>query len=191
MATESIMTPRPTTLRESDTVAEALPMMHASQPRDLPVVEQDGPFVGMFAVRRPGRLLLPKAARLGRYSLADRGFVSDDIHGIEARLKDVGNKPVFEVAERKKLVFCILQTTLPELLQLFDHTRDAILTVIVVSGKRNRLGGMVCAWDVPGRLTIKVCDRLAEKQEGASPAKVSQAKEPAAGTEPDTVPPQH
>jgi len=190
MTTESIMTPRPTALRESDTVAEALLMMRKSHVRNLPVVDHAGRFVGLFGIRRLSRLLLPKAAQLGKYSLADLSFLPDDIKALQARLKNVGNKPVSEFLEKKKkLLFCTPQTTFPEFLELFDQTSDSSLPVIVVSGKSNKLVGMVSAWDVLDRLIIKTFEQRPERQQSRSPAKGPEAREPAAGTELDTVSP--
>jgi CBS domain-containing protein len=191
MTTESIMTVKPTTLRESDTVAEALLVMHREHVRNLPVVDQAGHFVGLFGIRRLSRLLLPKAAQLGTYSLADLSFLPDDLSELQERLKKVGSQPVSKFLEkRKKLLFCTPQTTFPELLELFYQTSDSSLPVIVVSGKTNKLVGIVSAWNVLDRLIIKIFEQLAEKQAGATPAKESEATEPAAGTEPDTVQPQ-
>ena len=181
MTTESIMTPRPTALRESDTVAEALLMMRKSHVRNLPVVDHAGRFVGLFGIRRLSRLLLPKAAQLGKYSLADLSFLPDDIKALQARLKNVGNKPVSEFLEKKKKKLLFLE--------LFDQTSDSSLPVIVVSGKSNKLVGMVSAWDVLDRLIIKTFEQRPEKQQSRSPAKGPEAREPAAGTELDTVSP--
>ena len=107
MTTESIMTRRPLTLRPSDKVSEALLKMHEHQVRNLPVVDEEGTFVGLFGIRRLSHLLLPKAAQLDRYSLADLSFLPDDLDALNERLHKIGSQPVSNFLEKKKkLNFC-------------------------------------------------------------------------------------
>ena len=157
MTTEAIMTPRPMTLRESDKVSDALLMMHRHQVRNLPVVDDDGLFVGLFGIRRLSHLLLPKAAQLDRYSLSDLSFLPDDLESLRERLLKIGDKPVADFLEKKKkLMFCKPDTSFPELLELLDQSSDSSLPVIVVTGKQKKLVGIVSAWDVLDRLIIKM-----------------------------------
>lgn len=160
MTTEAIMTPQPLTLRLTDTVAHALLAMHKNHVRNLPVVDDEGVFVGLLGIRRLSRLLLPKAAQLGKYSIADLSFVPDDLSELQDRLKKIGNQPVSDFLEkRKNLMFCTPETTFPELIELLDQSSDSSLPVIVVSGKKNKLVGIVSAWDVLDRLIIKLLEQ--------------------------------
>ena len=157
MTTESIMTPQPLTLRPTETVAHALLLMHQRHVRNLPVVDERGSFVGLFGIRRLSRLLLPEAARRGRYSITDLSFVPDNVGELKQRLKKIGSQPVSAFLEKKKkLIFCKPETTFPELLELFEQSQDSSLPVIVVSGKKNTLVGIVSAWDVLDRLIVKI-----------------------------------
>jgi len=166
MTTESIMTRRPLTLRPSDKVSEALVKMHEHQVRNLPVVEEDGSFVGLFGIRRLSHLLLPKAAQLDRYSLADLSFLPDDLEALDERLHKIGNQPVSNFLEKKKkLNFCKPDTSFPELLELLDQSSDSSLPVIVVTGKKKKLVGIVSAWDVLDRLLIKIFERQIPTQD--------------------------
>ncbi len=157
MTTETIMTPRPMTLRATDKVSEALLMMHGYQVRNLPVVDEEGSFVGLFGIRRLSHLLLPKAAQLERYSIRDLSFLPDDLDSLQERLHKIGDQPVSDFLEKKKkLMFCKPETSFPELLELLDQSSDSSLPVIVVTGKKKKLVGIVSAWDVLDRLIIKM-----------------------------------
>ena len=76
MTTESIMTSGLFTLKPTDSVADALSLMHEKHVRNIPVVDEAGTFIGLFGLRRLSRLLLPKAAlSLGRYSISQLHFL--------------------------------------------------------------------------------------------------------------------
>ena len=62
MTTESIMTSGLYTLKPTDSVADALSLMHTKHVRNIPIVDEAGSFVGLFGLRRLSHLLLPKAA---------------------------------------------------------------------------------------------------------------------------------
>lgn len=169
MTTESIMTTRVITLRPDDKVADALKIMHRHHIRNLPVVDDKGSFVGLFGVRRLGRLLLPKAARdLNRYSISDLGFMPDDTGHMAERWRKIASKPVSKFLEKKKkLLFCTPDTTFPQMLELLERSKDSSLPVIVVKGKTRKLVGIVSVWDVMEGLIIRL---LTENSEPVRPA---------------------
>ena len=158
MTAESIMTSRLKTLHPSDTVAHAVRLMHRNEIRNLPVVDDQGCFIGLFGIRRLSRILLPKAAtNLERYNLTNLSFLPDDSGEINERLRKAGNRPVSEFLEKKrKLLFCSPKSTFPELLELLDHSSDTSLPVIVVKGKQKRLVGIISAWDVLEKIAVEV-----------------------------------
>jgi len=158
MTAESIMTSRLKTLHPTDTVAHAVRLMHRNEIRNLPVVNDQGCFIGLFGIRRLSRILLPKAAtNLARYNLTDLSFLPDDSGEMHERLRKAGNRPVSEFLEKKrKLVFCSPKTTFPELLELLDMSSDSSLPVIVVKGKQKQLVGIISAWDVLEKIAIEV-----------------------------------
>ena len=160
MTAESIMTSRLKTLHPTDTVAHAVRLMHRHEIRNLPVVDDQGCFIGLFGIRRLSRILLPKAAtNLDRYNLTDLSFLPDDSGEMHERLRKAGNRPVSEFLEKKrKLVFCSPKTTFPELLELLDTSSDTSLPVIVVKGKQKQkqLVGIISAWDVLEKVAVEV-----------------------------------
>ena len=138
------------TLRPTNTVAEALSVMHDKEVRNLPVVDESGTFVGLFGLRRLSHLLLPKAALdLGAHSISDLQFLPDEIIQNGDRWREISEQPVKNFLEKKKkLLFCTPDTPFPELLVLLDESKDTSLPVIVVEGKNHKVVGMVSCWDV-------------------------------------------
>lgn len=154
MTVENIMSFRLVKLKPTDKVCDALKIMHEKQIRNLPVVDEEDQFVGLFGIRGLIRLLLPKAGKI-KYGLKDLSFMPDDVGALYKRLEDVSQEPVSDFLEKKKhLTFCKPSTTFPEVLELLDQNADTSLPVIVVKGKRKKLVGMVSAWDVLEKLVM-------------------------------------
>jgi len=150
MTTENIMTSTVIALLPGDKVVDALLAMHRHHVRNLPVVDEKGKFVGLFGIRRLSRLLLPRAARdLDRYSITDLSFLPDEVDQLAKRWHNIASRPVSEFLEKeKKLLFCEPDTSLPQLLELLEQSKDSSLPVIIVKGESRELVGMVSAWDV-------------------------------------------
>jgi CBS domain-containing protein len=158
MTTKKIMTSHVITLRPDDKVADALALMHKHHVRNLPVVDDNGAFIGLFGVRRLSRLLLPQAAvDLSRYSVADLSFLPDEIVQMSERWREVAKEPVERFLEKeKKLLFCKPDTSFPQLLELLEQSKDSSLPVIIVEGSARKLVGMVSAWDVLEGIVMKL-----------------------------------
>jgi len=175
MTAETIMSFRLEKLKPTDKVCDALRLMHTHQIRNLPVVDENDQFVGLFGIRRLIHLLLPKAAQID-FGLKELSFMPDDLGELYSRLEDIGQRPVSEFLEKKKkLVFCKPSTPFPEVLELLDQSTNTSLPVIVVKGKKNKLVGMVSAWDVLEKLVINVFTTEGEKDQGVTTEK--EAKE--------------
>jgi CBS-domain-containing membrane protein len=168
LTTESIMTSAPFTLSPTDTVAEALSLMHSKEVRNLPVVDDSGTFIGLFGLRRLSHLLLPKAALdLGAHSISDLHFLPDEVVQNGDRWHEISEQPVKNFLEKKKkLLFCTPQTALPELLALLDQSKDSSLPVIVIEGETQKVVGMVSSWEV---LQAIVMGRLTKAKDSAAP----------------------
>lgn len=156
MTTANIMTSTVVALQPGDKVVDALLAMHQHHVRNLPVVDENGTFVGLFGIRRLSRLLLPKAARdLDRFNITNLSFLPDEIDQLADRWREVASRPVSEYLEKeKKLLFCEPDTSLPQLLELLEQSKDSSLPVIVVKGESRELVGMVSAWDILERFIM-------------------------------------
>ncbi|NOQ78750.1 MAG: CBS domain-containing protein [Gammaproteobacteria bacterium] len=157
MTATTIMSTNVVTLKPDDTIADALQLMCKHTVHNLPVLDNDGTFLGLFSLRRLSRELLPKAAKLDESSLLMHiNFMPDDTDELLKRLTKLGHKPVSSLLEKAgKLRLCHPDTTLPELLQLLFESPTS-LPVVVVEGKKKKLAGMVSNWDVLTKLTVNL-----------------------------------
>lgn len=156
MTVENIMSFRLVKLKPTDKVCDALRIMHETQIRNLPVVDENDEFVGLFGIRPLIRLLLPQAGKI-KYGLKDLSFMPDEVGELYKRLEKVGQKPVADFLEKNKhLTFCKPSTSFPEVFEMLDQSSDSSLPVIVVKGKRKKLVGMVSSWDVLERLLMDI-----------------------------------
>lgn len=177
MTTEHIMTSRVVTLRPDDSVADALALMRQHHIRNLPVVDDEGSFIGLFGVRRLARLLLPQAGRdLSRHSLADLAFLPEDASRMAKRWKKIAAQPVSGFMEKEKhLQFCKPETTFTQVLKMFDRSKDSSLPIIVIQGEGRKLAGLVSSWDILEGLIMPL---LAEGDAANAPSTGKKSKPP-------------
>lgn len=167
MTAKNIMSFRLIKLSSADRVCDALKIMHTHQIRNLPVVDDDDQFVGLFGIRRLITLLLPKAAQIN-FGLKELNFMPDEVDVLYERLAEIGEKPVTEFLEKKKnLLFCKPSTAFPEVLELLEQNPDTSLPVIVLKGKKKKLVGMVSAWDVLDKLVMNMFSGESDGYQGA------------------------
>lgn len=154
MTVKNIMSHRLVKLKPTDRVCHALNIMHEKQIRNLPVVDENDQFIGLFGIRPLVKILLPEAGRI-KFGLKDLSFMPDELGELYKRLRDIAQKPVSDFLEKKKkLTFCKPSTSFPEVLELLDQSPDSSLPVIVVKGKRKKLVGMVSSWDVLEKIVM-------------------------------------
>ena len=163
MTVDAIMTREVVTLSAKDTVSHGLRIMHEQHVRNLPVVDDDGRFLGLFGIRQLVHLLLPKAAQI-EYGLTNLSFMPDDLGELYHRLQHVGQKPVAEfLAPAADVLSCKPSTPMPEVLELLHRSITTSLPVIVVEGSDNRVVGMVSSWDVLEKLVVNVFHDVVEE----------------------------
>jgi CBS domain-containing protein len=159
MTAQSIMSTDLTTITPDMRVGEALLIMCAHKVHNLPVVDDQGSFVGLFSLRRITHELLPMAARVDDYSHLlnfDMSFVGDNADDYLERLRKIGEQPVSDLLEKKKkLRFCGPNTPIPKLLQLLSENPTS-LPVVVLEGEQQRVVGMVSTWDVLTKIALSL-----------------------------------
>jgi CBS domain-containing protein len=163
MTASSIMTEAVTSLRPGDTVRRGLRIMHENKARTMPVIDDDGSFVGLFGIRQVIHLLLPKVAQI-EHGLTDLSFMPDDEDELHARIEAVDDEPVSAYLERASdLLICEPTTPLPEVLELLHQSFNSSLPVLVVDNQSKKLVGMVSGWDILEKI---VMDVVGEKDDG-------------------------
>ena len=169
MTTETIMSTDVVTIRPNDSIKKALQLMCMHSVHNLPVLDKDNTFIGLFSLRRLSRELLPRAAKLDENSLLMHiNFMPDGTDELLKRLHKLGKKPVSDLLEKNnKLRLCSPDTSLPELLQLLFENPTS-LPVVVVKGKDKKLMGMVANWDILTKLTVNLLGET--EQEPCNPA---------------------
>jgi CBS domain-containing protein len=143
MSVRSIMTTKPLTLRADETVGRAVELMLEHRYIVLPVVDANSCHLGEFDVWDLLGLLLTKAATLNRM-LPDLKFVADNLPELQAKLDEMRDLPVGDVA---RLNLPVLRPDTPvteALLQFYRHRSP----LPVVEEESGRLVGILSYWDV-------------------------------------------
>jgi CBS domain-containing protein len=187
MTVENIMSQRLVKLNPEDRVCDALKIMHEKQIRNLPVVDENDQFVGLFGLRPLVKMLLPEAGKM-KFGLKDLSFMPDELGELYSRLGSIAHKPVSDFLEKKKkLTFCKPSTSFPEVLELLDQSVDSSLPVIVVKGKRKKLVGMVSAWDVLEKIVMNAVAGGADMADEGRPVGSCGEDKTAQTDEPDSI----
>ena len=147
MKANIIMNPHPMTLRPTDTVATAADRILKHHLRHLPVVDEQGRYLGTFSIYSLLKLTLPKAV-LDKHGLDNVSFVTESVEDLAQRLGRRRDEPVknwlniHEVARP--------DTHAMEVMLLMLHGRTT--SVPVVNKTNNRLEGIISFWDVLEKL---------------------------------------
>jgi len=157
MTAESIMSSEVYTITPEVTVGEAMLIMARKKVHNLPVVDAEGSFLGLFSLRRITRALMPMAAQIGEDIMDfQMAFIGDSSDDYLRRLKKIGEQPVSELLEKKKkLRFCSPDTPVPHLLQLLSENPMS-LPVLVLKGEHQHVVGMVSNWDVLTKIALSL-----------------------------------
>ncbi len=84
------------TLKPNQTVKEAMSIFKENDIRSIPVVGDDGQYLGLFGLRHILKKLLPKAVQM-KDGLENLDFIEDAVPGIAKRLQKLHSTPVSEV----------------------------------------------------------------------------------------------
>jgi CBS domain-containing protein len=149
----SIMTDNPVTIRRYETVDTALRMLLQNRLLALPVIDDDGRYIGMFLRSRLVALLLPRIVQLEQRipevaRLMEVGFVSDTLADLQDRFRAVAHEPVEGYAQSDTPVLRPDTPVMNAVLFLY-RTRSYLP---VVDEKDGKLVGVVSTWDILGRI---------------------------------------
>ncbi|MGD2081692.1 MAG: CBS domain-containing protein [Chromatiales bacterium] len=138
----SVMDPQPSVMRADEPITKAIDIIMKNRYRNLPVVDYDGRYLGIFGISCLLRLVLPKAA-LMEGGLETLSFVGDTLSDLRARLKEFKDEPVSTCLSAEVSVVRP-DTPLIETLLILYRTRTSLP---VVDPETRRLVGMISYWD--------------------------------------------
>ncbi len=134
MSLTEIMLSDPRTVGPDDTVPMAVQLMREYGMRNVPVVDGEGCFLGVFSTVHLIELLLPAAATV-EGGLTDLSFVHDTLDHLRKRFKGIENHKVGDFIEADDIPVAAADTSLVEaLLLLYQHRTH--VTVVEESTKK-------------------------------------------------------
>lgn len=142
MSCIAIMSKAPVIIREHESVADAAAKLVSNHFTNLPVVDSQDRYVGMFGLYDLLSLLVPRVALAGDF-MANLRFIADDSKVLKDRYRDVRDRLVAEVANRNAPT---LDPDSPEVeaVRLFCRNHNS---VAVVDGESGRILGIVSCGD--------------------------------------------
>lgn len=147
MNAAAIMAPNPTVLKPTDLISTGVRYIMEHRYRNLPVVDDDGCYRGIFGVNCLLRLALPKAAIM-EHGLDSVSFIRESLADLHQRLREVEDQPI-TLCMNTEVETVDPDTPLVETLLILYRTKTSIPVVEPGSCK---LLGMISYWDVGDRI---------------------------------------
>lgn len=139
----NIMDPQPSVLHPDDRIGPAIDTIMKNRYRRLPVIDDEGRFVGVFGVSCMLRLLMPKAVVMEK-GLESAPFVRDNLSDLHRRLEKVKDEPI-SICMHEEMVRVSPDTPILETLLTLYKTRASLP---VVDPETGILVGVVSYFDV-------------------------------------------
>ncbi len=143
MTAASVMDPHPTVLKPTDIIRTAAGFIMEHRYRNLPVVDDEGRYLGIFGVNCLLKLVLPKAAIMEK-GLESVHFIKESLADLHQRLREVEEQPI-SVCMNQEVATVPPDHPLVETLLVLYRTKTSLPVVEPESGK---LLGMISYWDV-------------------------------------------
>lgn len=142
MSSTTIATKSSPSIGEQECVAEATAKLVSNHFTNLPVVDSEGRYVGMFGLYDLLSLLVPRVALAGDH-MSNLRFIADDPEELRRKYSEVKNRRVADVANRKAPTLDP-DWSEAEAIRLFcrNHT-----SLPVVDRNSGRVVGIVSCWD--------------------------------------------
>lgn len=153
MTCREIMNADPPVLTRRDTVGTALEKLLLRRHLALPLVDDDGCYLGLFSKSRLFGLMLPNVVALEDVlprlaHLTDLAYFSDDLDDLRARFAALRDNSVVAYADRDAPTLKPESTLMEAVLMVF-RTRNFVPVVEPASG---RLVGIVSSWGILEKL---------------------------------------
>lgn len=143
MNAEVVMDPAPTVLKPTDMISTAARYIMEHRYRNLPVVDEEGRYLGIFGVNCLLKLVLPKAAVMAQ-GLDSVSFMRETLSDLHDRFRRLEHEPI-SVCMSTDVATVSPDTPLVETLLILYRTKTSIP---VVEPKTGRLAGMISYFDV-------------------------------------------
>jgi CBS-domain-containing membrane protein len=147
MTATSIMDPNPTVVKPTDLIKTAIGYIMDNRYRNLPVVDDEGHYLGSFGVTCLLKNVLPKAV-LMKHGLTSVPFVQESLSDLHNRLRELENHSVAMCMNTEAMTVSP-DTPLVESLLILYHNRDSLPVVDPDSGK---LVGVISYWDASEKI---------------------------------------
>ncbi len=138
MTVQTIMLQNPKAVHLEDTVPAAVKLMLDFGIRNIPVVDQDGVFLGTFSTVHLIQLLLPTVATMDRGyfgRVSDLTFIHETFDDIKDRLQEVRSHKVGDYMDTKNVPVIAPDTSVIEAMLLLYKHRTHVPVVDKDSGK--------------------------------------------------------
>jgi CBS-domain-containing membrane protein len=143
MTARSVMNQNPAVLRCTDKISLAADHIMAQRCRRLPVIDEEGRYVGVFGINCLLRLVLPQAVIIER-GLETASFMKTTLSDLHRRFNEVKDEPI-TLGIKDDASTVAPDTPLVETLRvLYGHMGS----LPVVDPDDGRLLGVVSYWDV-------------------------------------------
>lgn len=147
MSCIAIMNKSPITIHEQDSVADAAAKLVSNHFANLPVVDAQERYVGMFGLYDLLSLLVPRVALAGDL-MSNLRFIADDPAELRRRYGDIKTWPVAKVANRNAPA---LDPDSPEVEAIRLFCRNHV-SLPVVDRESGHVVGIVSVWDAIGAI---------------------------------------
>ncbi len=156
MSAEQFMSRDPVTAHADERVRNALVKMCDKHIHNLPVMDSDGKFIGLFGLRNLLRALLPKAATISP-ALKSLVFLADNLEEVIESLQEVADQPVKNYLDRDHLILCRTDEPIMEVIRKL-YEAPTSLPVVLVESDGAHLVGMISYWDILAHISSQLGD---------------------------------
>ncbi|PLY14779.1 MAG: hypothetical protein C0631_09680 [Sedimenticola sp.] len=143
MNAAAVMDPHPTVLKPTDKISTAARFIMENRYRNLPVVDDEGCYLGVFGVNCLLKLVLPKPVLMEK-GLKNISFIHESLEDLHNRFREIEDQDI-SVCMNTDIATVRPDTPLLETLLLLHDTRTSIPVLEPGSCK---LLGMISYWDV-------------------------------------------
>ncbi len=150
MTCQTVMLPDPITVPDTASLAAAIDLLYRHRIKNLPVVNSQGIYKGLFGIHTLVRQVLPRAATLDESArLSDLTFVHDTLENLKERLSSRLTEPVLHFTDTALQPVAPNESLAETLLLLYRHRHN----LPVVDPASGRLLGLVTYWGILAQLT--------------------------------------